>query len=136
MKSSVASDIIRARFKKGSLRQEIHAMLKEVKNFSAEEYVARKLENYRREVLPNRIHGVRMPPFAIKDYLERKENRRQEKLNKIERRIKQWRFATEVSNFYNFYGEGFVTFTVTRTCYVFASENFEVTELGRLKRII
>ncbi len=78
----------RALKREAAFRQEIHAMLKEAKNFSAEEYVAQKLENYRREVLPNRIHGCRMPPFAVKDYLERRDKRRQEKANKIERRKK------------------------------------------------
>lgn len=69
-----------------ALRKEIYGLLQEAYKFSAEEYVAEKLKLYRREVITNRIHGCRMPPDVVKEFLEKRKKSQAEKLARIERR--------------------------------------------------
>lgn len=58
-------------------RQEIATQLKEAENFNAEEYVAQKLEMFRKEILPNRLYGKLMPAFVIEDHIAKKKLRQQ-----------------------------------------------------------
>lgn len=80
--------IQRERFAKreAKFRNEIYGLLREAEAFDAEQYVNSKLEMYRTRVWPNRIHGCCMPHEVVKEFLERRELRKQRLSEKIERR--------------------------------------------------
>lgn len=79
----------REAIKETNFRNEIIGKLKEAKRFSAEAFVADKLNLYRREILPVRIPGgVRMPEFVIREVLEKKRKRFELRMEMKERRRK------------------------------------------------
>lgn len=59
--------------------------LRDVKKFSAEAYVAEKLDLFRFKVLPNRVHGTRLPQFVVREWLDKQEIRKQERSLKKQR---------------------------------------------------
>lgn len=82
--------IRRERFaqKESTFKREIMMQLKEVEKFDAEAYVMSKLQLFRMPVLPHRIHGKVMPPFAVEEFLERRKAAKERYLAARERRRK------------------------------------------------
>ena len=74
--------------KEKTFHAEIMGQIREAEKFSAQQYVAQKIEKANEVLLPKLWKGKRLPEFVIIELLEKQKKKKQERDADAERRIK------------------------------------------------